>query len=168
MKWHHLQQCRWKEGILPPLVQWRIKHLFTRVYAWSQHCNWNHLQQANDAHGYMSQDLWTYTGHIQWMLYISSPEKLSHLIFGIATLSHTTINDFQEALPTCIIWNRAFNRHRNRKYFETTLAATHTNTPTVWLSSMNIQYSGVTECMGFHVSKVHFSSSNFLQKYFPF
>jgi hypothetical protein len=112
-------------------------------------------------HAYMSQDLWTYTGHIQWMLYISSPDRLSQLNFWIATLIHTEISEFREALLTCIIWNRALNRHRNRKYLETTPAAKHTNTPTVWLSSMNIQYSGFSECMGFHLSKVLFSSSNF-------
>jgi hypothetical protein len=108
----------------------------------------------------MSQDLRTYTGHIQWMLYISSPDRLSHLIFGIATLSHTEISDFQEALLTCIIWNREFNRHRNRKYFETTPVAPQTKSRTVWLSSMNIQYSPVSECMGFHLSKGLFSISN--------
>jgi hypothetical protein len=102
-----------------------------------------------------------HTGHIQWMLHISSPDRFSQLIFGIATLSHTEISDFREALLTCIIWNAAFNRHRNRKHLETTPAATHANTPTVSLSSMNIQYSGVSECMGFHLSKVLFRISNF-------
>jgi hypothetical protein len=65
------------------------------------------------------------------MVYISSPDRLSQLIFGIAKLSYPEIREFWEALLTCIIWNRAFNRHRNRKYLETTPAATHTNTPIV-------------------------------------
>jgi hypothetical protein len=32
------------------------------------------------------------------MLYISSPDRWSELIFGIPTLSHTEISDFWEAL----------------------------------------------------------------------
>jgi hypothetical protein len=94
------------------------------------------------------------------MPYSSSPDRVAQLIFGIATLSPTEISDFQEALLTCIIRNRAFNRHRNGKYLETTPAATHTNTPTVWLPSVNNQYSGVSESMGFHVSEVLLSSCN--------
>jgi hypothetical protein len=54
---------------------------------------------------------------------------------------------------TSILWNRAFNRQRKRKYFETTTAATHTNALTAWLISTKIQCSGVTECMGFHLIK---------------
>jgi hypothetical protein len=101
----------------------------------------------------MSQDLWTHTGHVKRMLYFSSPDTLSQLIFGIATLWHTEISDFREAFLTCIIWNSAFNRHRNKKYFETT--------PTVWCSFMNILYSSVIERVGFHLSNVLFSSSIF-------
>jgi hypothetical protein len=88
-------------------------------------------------------------------------DKLLQLIYGTAMLSHTKISDFHKALLTCIIWNRVFNRHRKRKYFESTPEATQTKAPTVCLSSINIQYSGVSECMGFHLSKVLFSSSNF-------
>jgi hypothetical protein len=40
------------------------------------------------------------------MLNISSSENTLHLIFGIATLAKPKISDFQEALLTCIIWNR--------------------------------------------------------------
>jgi hypothetical protein len=70
------------------------------------------------------------------------------------------ISDFQEALVTCIIWNKISKKHRYKKYFTTTQAPTHTNTPTEWLSSMNIMYSGVSEFWGFYVSKVPFSSTN--------
>jgi hypothetical protein len=35
---------------------------------------------------HMYQDTQTYTGHVQWMLNISSPDSISHLIFRIATL----------------------------------------------------------------------------------
>jgi hypothetical protein len=157
MKCHHFQLCPWKEGVLPPLGQWRNKHYSPE----SMHEAITVIEIICSKAMMHMQDLRKFTGHTQWMLCISSPDRLSQLIFGIATLSHTKISDFLEALLTCIIWNRAFNRHRNRKNLKTTPAATHTKTPTVWLSSTNIQYSGVSECMGFHPSKVVFSSSNF-------
>jgi hypothetical protein len=70
------------------------------------------------------------------------------------------ISDFQDALLTCIIFNRVSNRHRYGKYFTTTQAPTHTNTHTEWLSSMDIKYSCISELLSFHLSKVYFNSTN--------
>jgi hypothetical protein len=85
--------------------------------------------KPNDAQRHMYEDTWICTGHVQWMLNISSPDNLSQLILELQCWAYPKISDFQEELLTSITWNRVSNRYRHRKYFTITQMPTNTNTP---------------------------------------
>jgi hypothetical protein len=78
-----------------------------------------HVSRSSDIH-------WTYSMNA---VHFHTGQVVTPELW-INNLEPFEISVFREALLTCIIWKRALNRHRNRKYFETTPAATNTNTPT--------------------------------------